>query len=481
MAEQPNILIILADQLRRQALSCYGDPNIDTKNMDGLAQQGVRFNQACSSFPVCVPFRFSLMTGHAAHTRGMPSIGYRMSPAERTLADVWNASGYHTAYVGKWHLYAGGHGTLPGFDNITTNRIPVPRAHQGRWQKWFGFELANAHFDTCYFEDDDPTPRPIQGYQTDGLFDLTMDYLGQRRDAAQPFACVLSVEPPHPPYEAPPSYEKRWLAKELKHDPSFLVPDPALDRYQGRGDLIDPARRDDAVRAAQLYYAMVENLDDNVGRMMRFLDESGLRDNTIVVVLADHGHCGYRHCWQQKTIPYEESIGIPLIISDPTARAHWGETCDEVTCSEDLFPTLLGLTGTDFDGKGAGGHESLPGLDASGFVRGRTEPLPRDGILIQNTHILRPDLTRFDKGWRGLRTARHKYTIEGGIEGGAEPWQFYDLHEDPYELNNLVADPNAQELVKAHHIMLVDRLAQANDDYPIAEAFGVPGANVPGV
>ncbi len=169
-----NLLVILCDQLRRDALSCYGDPNIDTPHIDRLAQRGVRFDCANSSYPICVPFRFSMMTGEYAHTRMVPGIEWRMSPAERTLADEFNERDYETIYVGKWHLY-GNHLHMPGYGAERVNREPVPRQFQGRWKHWRGFELRNKPFDTCYFVDDDPTPRPIDGYQTDGLFDIAMD------------------------------------------------------------------------------------------------------------------------------------------------------------------------------------------------------------------------------------------------------------------------------------------------------------------
>jgi len=467
---RPNILILMADQLRRQALSCYGDRNIHTPHLDRIATEGVRCTQACSSFPVCVPFRFTFMTGHPAHSRGMPSIGYRMSPAERTLADVWNDAGYHTVYMGKWHLYGGGHGILPDYDNVTTNRIPVPREHQGRWHKWFGFELCNSHFNTCYFEDEDPTPRKLEGYQTDGMFDLAIDYLGSRQEADTPFACVLSVEPPHPPYEAPESQASDWLDRDLTDDPNFLVPCSDLDRFAGDGNLLDPSQREAALRTEKLYYAMVENLDRNVGRMLRFLDESGLRENTIVVLLADHGHCGYRHCWQQKGMPFEESIGIPLLVSDPRHPEQWGTTFGEVMGTEDLFPTLLGLTGISVQG--------VPGADVSGNLNGSQEIPQREGILIENTYIIRPDLPRFDKGWRGIRTNTCKYTLEGGIKEGAAPWQFYDLENDPYELTNLVECPDEQERIRVHHGKLLTLLRESGDDFPVAAAWGYAGQHL---
>ena len=103
--KHPNIVVIMADQLRRDALGCYGDPNVSTPHIDTLARGGVRFANACSTYPICVPARFTFMTGQAAHTRMIPGIGWRMSPAEVTLADEFNAAGYETIYVGKWHLY----------------------------------------------------------------------------------------------------------------------------------------------------------------------------------------------------------------------------------------------------------------------------------------------------------------------------------------------------------------------------------------
>ena len=149
----PNLLVLLSDQLRRQALGVHGDPDARTPHLDAFAQQGIRFDNACSTYPICVPFRFTHMTGEYAHVRKIPGIEYVMSTEERTLADEFNEAGYETIYVGKWHL-DGGHGRLGSA--VQVNRTRVPRSRQGRWQKWYGFELRNDPFDTCYFEDDDP-------------------------------------------------------------------------------------------------------------------------------------------------------------------------------------------------------------------------------------------------------------------------------------------------------------------------------------
>ncbi|MDA0747634.1 MAG: sulfatase-like hydrolase/transferase, partial [bacterium] len=295
VAQSPNVLILLSDQLRRQALSVYGDPDIQTPNIDGLARRGVRFANACSTYPICVAYRFTLMTGEYAHTRRVPGIEYRMAPTERTLADEFNDAGYETVYVGKWHL-DGGHGRMGSA--LQCGRTPVKRTHQGRWEKWFGFELRNGPFDTYYFEDDDPTPRKIERYQTDGLFDLGMNYLSDGRDPERPFCMVISVEPPHDPFEAPEELQKAWEAREITLPPNF--------------EAEDEAQRDKFLLDRKRYYAMVENLDANVGRMKVFLEEQGLAENTVVLFISDHGELGGSHGLRGKQWPYEESLGVPV-------------------------------------------------------------------------------------------------------------------------------------------------------------------------
>lgn len=467
---QPNLLIIFPDQLRRAALGIYGDPNVSTPHIDRLAREGVRFSNACSTYPICVPFRFTLMTGEYAHSRFIPGIEWRMSPAERTLADEFNEAGYHTAYVGKWHLY-GGAGHLPGHHSAKAGLTPVPRLHRGRWEKWLGFELFNDPFRTCYFEDDDPTPHPLRCYQTDGLFDLAMKHLREGRPKDRPFCCVVSVEPPHFPLRAPPQYEARWRDRPVKLPANFLHRDarPAPGK--------PPADREKAIADLRLYYAMIENLDDNVGKLMAFLDQEGLRDNTIVVLISDHGQCDGAHNVRSitKDHPFEESIGIPLIIRDPRCSQvsqGAGAVVDVPTCTEDLFPTLLGLAGlTPRDRK--------PGMDLTALIHGRERELPRPGVLLEFVHDLRinPDWGLYHATyWRGFRTARYKYTVLGGAEGG-EPWQFFDLANDPLEMTNLLDDPAWRSEVAAHHRLLRHRLVETVDHYVLKPAFGEAGLN----
>jgi arylsulfatase A-like enzyme len=455
MAYPRNLLVVLCDQLRRDALGCYGDSNAETPNLDAMAGRGVRFDNACSTYPICVPFRFSMMTGHYAHTRMVPGIQWRMSPAERTLADELNEAGLESIYVGKWHLF-GDPMHMGGYSARQQNRRPVPPRFQGRWRHWRGFELRNSPFDTCYFVDDDPTPRPIEGYQTDGLFDLAMEQMRAQHDAGAAFGCVLSVEPPHPPYEAPPELEAKWGERELALPPNFA---PSSDE-----------QREKWLARRRTYYAMLENLDRNMGRLRAFLEETGLARDTAVVFLSDHGELDGSHGLLNKQHPYEESVGIPLIVEDPTAPGSAGRVVEAPVATEDLFPTWLGLLGR------APAH-TLPGTDASALVRDPQATLEREGVLLAFVSELRPNQPYHQQVWRGFRTARHKYTVLGDLRGAA-PWQLFDLEQDPYEMNNLIEGPAHAETAQALHTALRARMAETDDDCPLAPAFGVEGLNL---
>lgn len=450
---RPNILIVLSDQLRRHALSCYGDPDARTPHTAQLAADGVACDQACSTYPICVPFRFTMMTGEYAHTRLVPGIEWRMSPAERTLADEFNDAGYETVYIGKWHL-DGGHGRMGSA--VQTNRCPVKRAYQGRWQKWYGFELRNEPFDTCYFEDDDPTPRRIDGYQTDGLFDLGMNYLRDGRDAARPFCMVISVEPPHDPFAAPEELQNAWEQRDITLPPNF--------------EAEDDNHRNQLIRDRQRYNAMVENLDANVGRLRSFLAEHDLADDTVLVFLSDHGELAGAHGLRAKQWPYEESVGIPLIVYDPRHSDRAGTRLSAPTCSEDLFPTFLGLAGLT-------PQNDLPGANLAPLIHGESDQLDREGVLLEFVAELRERPPFYNAVWRGFRSERFKYTVKGD-KFGAEPWQFFDLENDPYEMRNLIEDPAWADEIGRHHELLRARLEETLDPFVLRPAWSREGYNV---
>jgi len=451
-SSSPNLIIILSDQLRRQALSIYGDPEARTPHLAKLAREGVCFANACTTSPICVPFRFSLMTGEYAHSRKVPGIEYAMSPAERTLADEFNDAGYETIYVGKWHL-DGGHGRLGSAAQV--NLTQVPRSQQGRWQTWQGFELRNDPFDTWIFENEDPVPKKLPGYQTDALFDRSMACVRKRQGDPRPFCLLLSVEPPHDPFIAPDDLQAEWEAREITLPPNFAVR--------------EKPERARVIRDRKRYAAMVENLDANVGRMREFLGTMGLAENTVVVFLSDHGELGGAHGLEEKQWPYEESVGIPFIVYDPRHPERAGQVFEEPTCTEDLFPTLLGLVGLR-------SRNALPGTDLTPLIQGQVNRLVRSGVMLEFVAELRSERVFYAEPWRAFRTLRFKYTVKGDNLGG-RPWQFFDLAEDPFELKNLLDAPEYASEVARHHDLLRSRILETEDHYVLLPAFGREGAN----
>jgi arylsulfatase A-like enzyme len=316
-AERPNVIWVFADQMRGQAMSCaterHGpDCNVHTPNLDRLAGEGTRFSAACSSYLVCVPFRFTAMTGQYAHSRVVPTIHYRMSPAERTIADEFTDAGYHTAYFGKWHLDGGPMGGPGGPCRLPENR-------RGGFREWHGFNLRNDYYDT-WIQHDDAEPVFHEGYQTDVLFDLFCDWLRQRD--AQPFFGALSFEAPHPPMEVPEENRRRQADRRMWRRPNVAEPGgkPFDDSRHlwGQGWEEELANWEERARC---YYAMVENADDNLGRLMGVLEETGLADDTVVLFFADHGELLGSHHLFTKSSPYEESINIPFIVRGPGIRA----------------------------------------------------------------------------------------------------------------------------------------------------------------
>ena len=474
--QRPNIIWVFADQMRGQAMSCAGDPNVKTPNLDALARRGARFLHACSNYPVCVPARFTLLAGERASSRWVPTIHWRMSPAERTVAHELGDAGYATSYIGKWHLYGG---DAPA---DTFRGIPVPRAHQGGFARWQGFEFRNNPFDTWYFVDDDPEPRRVEGYQTDGLFDLALTEIDRLASDDLPFFLALSVEPPHPPYQGPRYHEnlERMTAELVEHielRPNVDVERLAADKPwllanwrraygKARGSGSAGFSDEQVLKAILMEYGRsVENLDDNIGRLVAALEAKGLWDDTIVVFFSDHGELLGSQGGQGKQLPYQESVGIPLIVAggqltgDRGAKGRREEQHVTVPVSiEDIFPTTLDLAGVR-------PASDPPGETLAPLLEPRKgTSFTRDAVFLEYVEEHR-DSHKSIPTWRAIRTERYCYSI---TENG--PWMLFDLADDPYEQHNLVADPATRALRRALHERLMDHLSRIED--PFSRIYG---------
>jgi len=389
------------------ALGCMGTPDIHTPNLDGLAAEGVLFRQAYSNCPVCTPFRVNLLTGRYGSQTGVLQNNLRVPAGERTLASALNDGGYRTGYVGKWHI--GGSGN-----------VPIPPELRAGFTDFIGYQCYNGFRENVWFFDEAGNRHEFGKHRTDATTDIAVERL--ERMAGEPFALFVSYQNPHYPVQPGPEYEAMYDGVTITRRPNtreidpytqtFSPPspkpketDPDYQRYGGRLD-----------EYLRLYYAMVTQLDAGVGRLLEALDRLGLRDETVVVFTSDHGDLQGSHGLKNKSSPFEESAGIPLIVRLPGGAR--GLETEALVSGVDFFPTCL-----DYAGLPPG--PTVEGVSFAPLTRGETQVL--DGPVFSEM----PD-------WCMVRRGPYKLVAE---RPALEPTLLFDLEADPYELTNLVADP----------------------------------------
>jgi arylsulfatase A-like enzyme len=259
---RPNILFVLADQLRAQSVGCYGNAEVRTPHLDKLASEGVLFRNNLANTPVCCPARAIMLTGKYAHQNGMVANDLRLRESEVTIGEILGGEGYRTGFIGKWHLDGGPR--LPGF-------VPPGPRRQG-FDFWAANECSHQHFDTHYFRDA-PDPIPIQKFEAEAWTDIAIDFLKQSKGDSRPFFLTIAMGPPHDPYGAPDHYMKMYDPEKLTMQPNWKKAEPNV-----------PGRAQIAA-----YYAATTAVDDQIGRLSRTLSELGMTEDTIVLFSSDHG------------------------------------------------------------------------------------------------------------------------------------------------------------------------------------------------
>ena len=266
---RPNLVFVIADQLRYQSCGFAGDSKAMTPNLDTLAKQGVVFRNAVSGHPVCAAFRASLFTGKYTTSTGMVINELRMNPNHEFLAQVLTRQGYDTGYIGKWHLRANELGNHYDPKNSFTPPGPYRFGFDGFWAAY------NFHHENYkgYYHLDGPEKIPVKGYEPDFQTELAMDQIKRYSRAGKPFALFLSIGTPHDPWnpENVPAKYYAMFADEGK-TPRFTLPPnykPENDPYSDEwGKFKDPAQRQNIPRMMRGYYAMIANLDLNFGRLL---------------------------------------------------------------------------------------------------------------------------------------------------------------------------------------------------------------------
>ncbi|MBI4875459.1 MAG: sulfatase [Acidobacteria bacterium] len=444
---KPNVIWLFSDQQRAQALGYAGDPNLHTPNFDNLAAQGVNFTSAVSGFPLCCPFRGSLVAGRYPH-KCVPGHEYPLPDGQPTIANVFNDAGYRTAWFGKWHL-SGWHER----DGRAAMHI-TPVAKRGGFQTWAGYDNNNSQYDSWVHggQGKDAFHYRLPGYETDELTNLLIKYVKEQGEAhktgtGKPFFAALSVQPPHNPYVAP----EEWMRR---HTPATVELRPNV---AGVPWVVNRARRELAG-----YYGMIENLDWNLGRIRAALDQAGLGFDTHILFFSDHGDMHGSHGQFLKMTAYEESIRIPFLIGGESPHGYDGRGNGRFPVPlnhVDIAPTTLGLCGIS---KPAW----MEGTDYSHY-RIRRKPAaadPDSAYLESVVPTMHGDSV--DKPWRGIVTREGwKYTCFDGVS-----WLMFNLNEDPYEQANLAHNTR----YRAERKKLTDRLKQWVAD--TGDKFNVPAA-----
>ena len=432
---------------------CGADPVV-TPHLDAFAAQARVLTGAVSNYPVCSPCRAMLLSGAYPQRNGVPfNVNSETAPWGVGLkqdcvcwSDVLAQRGYRLGYIGKWHL------TPPTADDETHGEgrrddgkvwdAWTPPAQRHGFDFWYAHGSNDHHLQPHYWSTDAAReqPRHVQQWSPEHETDVALGFLGDaadRRAADQPFALMVSFNPPHQPFDQVP---ERYLEHYRDQDPASLLTRPNVD-------LDSPAGRE-AQSVAPAYFAAVTGVDEQIGRLLAELDRLGLADDTVVLITSDHGMQLGSHELMFKNVWYEESMRVPLLIRWPGLIPAGID--DVAVSSVDVAPTVLSLLGQPIP-------EAMQGQDLSAALRGRAGAHRPDEAL-----YFRPAREPADADVRGLRTGQHKLVIQHRTEGSTT--HLYDLAADPFERTDVAVD--APELVEQLSRRLDAALRAIEDPWP---------------
>lgn len=423
--KQPNIVVFFTDQQRADAMGAYGNPLGLTPNFDRMARQGTFAEYAFTPQPVCGPARGALQTGKYATTIGLHHNRIPLPDAHKSMAYYLNQAGYHTGYIGKWHL------------GSTT--FAVPEHERGDYQYWLGansLETASQVYNTVVYDNDNQEVK-LPGYRVDALTDAAIRYIDQHQ--AQPFFLFLSFLEPH--HQNP---HDSFPAPEQERGEVFAHMPPDLGALGGTAWQHLPG-----------YYGMVKRLDAALGRVQDALKSLGLAEDTIVLFTSDHGcHFKTRNA-EYKRSCHDASIRIPMAFGGGCFAG--GGCLQGMASLVDVAPTLLDACGVSIPAD-MQGRSLLP------LVRQGREAHWPDDVFVQ--------ISESQIG-RCVRTKRWKYAVEAQgdawNDAGAAVYTetfLYDLEHDPYELSNLVGFTSHREVADVMAQRLKRRMAEAGEAVP---------------
>jgi arylsulfatase A-like enzyme len=451
--KHPNIIFIMTDDHASHAIGCYGSKINKTPNLDRLAKEGMMFKNCFCTNSICAPSRAVILTGKYSHINGVTDNREKFDGSQQTFPKMLQKAGYQTAIIGKWHLK-----TDPtGFDYW--NILPG----QGTYYNPVMIEMGQR--------------KKYTGYTTDIITDHCLKWLKQRKPD-RPFCLMYHHKAPHRNWQPAPKYLTMY------DDVTIPEPDNLFDDYSNRGraakeqdmsiektmdksdlKLVTPGDlnpeqkklwdaaynpKNEAFEKAKLqgkdlvrwkyqryirdYLRCIASVDENVGRLLNYLDESGLTENTVVFYTSDQGFYLGDHGWFDKRFMYEQSLRMPLLVRYPK-EIKTGSVNEDIVLNLDFAPTFLDLAGVDKP-------DDMQGCSIRPLLRAKTT---KDWRKSMYYHYYEYPAVHSVKRHYGLRTERYKlihfyYDID--------EWELYDLKNDPQEMKNVYDDPQYADTVK---------------------------------
>ena len=463
-APRPNILLVMTDDQQHSQMSCAGHPLLQTPGMDRLASEGARFANAYCTNSLCAPGRATVLTGCYSHVHGIRGNSEKadaveeLDPSLPTFPQLLQQAGYRTGLVGKWHL----------------------RQQPRGFDEWKVLPGQGVYFDPDFVVNGQPSKE--SGYATDITTDFALDFL--RRGGAGPFCLLYQHKAPHRPFTPAPRHADMFAdidwPKPSTYDDDYATRRVAAEARDMRfeisleGDYPDlppglsPGQKREWIyqRFAKDHHRAVYGVDEGLGRVLDYLDTSGLAEDTLVLYTTDNGYFIGEHGWYDKRFMYEPALRVPLLVRYPR-RVAAAQVEGRPAVNIDIAPTLLDFAGVD-------APDQMQGRSLRPLLEGRPPDDWRDSILYsyyENSWAFR-EMAREQmtdpsfQYWtphrvsphRGVRTDRYKL-IEYYGEG--DYWELFDLQEDPDELRNLYAEPGHADLVQE----LQSELALLRDQY----------------
>jgi len=440
----PNIIYIMSDDHANAAIGAYGSwlkPVVKTPNLDKLAARGMLFKNSVVTNSICTPSRAAMMTGQYSHKNSVYTLNDALPTTTQHLGHLMRMLGYQTGLIGKWHLAIDPTGfdywsVLPGQGQYINPKLQMMGSKKKDLKEFTG------------------------GYSEDVITDLSIDWI-KKRDKDKPFMLLCHFKAPHRPWDPAPRF------KDLYKDVKIPEPETLLDDYKGRAkqvslirmrvgedfqerDLQMPIPKDksrDELRKwayqeyLKRYLSCVAAVDENVGRLMAFLEQEGLAEDTIIVYTSDQGFFLGEHGFYDKRLMYEPAITTPLIISWP-GHTQKGTVNTDMIINIDHAPTFLELAG----GKAPA---SMQGKSYKSILEGKTPPDWRKSTYYR--YWMHMDGAHNVPAHYGVRTDRytliHYYgkalEMKGAKDLKLEPeWELFDRQKDPQQMRNVYADPD---------------------------------------